>query len=84
MDENMNLTEMVDTQVAEAATAETTKGDSGAALLTVAGIAAAGYGIGKLIEFGVKKAKSWWHNRKKAAVAEEQPAEETTEVEVTE
>lgn len=83
MEENMNLTEMVDTQVADVATAETTKGDAGAALLTVAGIAAAGYGVGKLIEIGVKKAKTWWANRKKAVVVEEQPAE-TTEVEVEE
>lgn len=53
--ENMNMTEMVTEQAAEVAAAETaTNGNLGATVLTTVGIGLAGYGIGKLIERGVK------------------------------
>lgn len=85
MDENMNMTEMVNEQTA----ADTVVTDNAngtnvtEAIVTTTVIAAAGYGIGKLIEIGVKKLKNWWSNRKKAAVEEEAPVE-TAEVESVE
>lgn len=80
--EDMNMTEMVTEQAAEAAAAETTNGNLGATIVTTVGIGLAGYGIGKLIEKGVKWLKTKINNRKaKVKVVEEQPAE-VAEVEV--
>lgn len=80
--EDMNMTEMVTEQAAEVAAAETTTGNLGATIATTVGIGLAGYGIGKLIERGVKWVKSKIAARKaKTEVVEAQPAE-TIEVEV--
>ena len=83
--EDMNMTEMVDTQVADVATPDTTaKGNLVEAAATTVVIAAAGYGIGKLIESGVKKFKTWLTNRKKAKEAAAEVPAETVEVEIVE
>lgn len=80
--EDMNMTEMVTEQAAEVAAAETTTGNLGATIATTAAIGLAGYGIGKLIEKGVKWVKAKIKDRKaQAKVVEVQP-EETTEVEI--
>jgi hypothetical protein len=73
---------MVTEQAAEVAAAETTNANLGATIATTVGIGLAGYGIGKLIERGVKWVKSKIAARKaKTEVVEAQP-EEVIEVEV--
>lgn len=74
--EDMNMTEMVTEQAADVAAAETTNCNLGATIATTVGIGLAGYGIGKLIEKGVKWAKSKIQNRKaKVEAIEAQPVE---------
>lgn len=83
MDE-MNIAEMATEQAVDTTAAvETTKGDMVAAGLATGATMLAGYGLGKLIEFGIKKAKTWIANRKKAKAVEAQPAE-VVEAEVVE
>lgn len=80
--EDMNMTEMVTEQAAEVAAAETANCNLGATIATTVGIGLAGYGIGKLIEKGIKWAKSKIAARKATAKVVEVQPEEVLEVEV--
>lgn len=80
--EDMNMTEMVTEQAAEVAAAETTNCNLGATIATTAAIGLAGYGIGKLIEKGVKWVKTKIAARKATAKVVEVQPEEVIEVEV--
>jgi hypothetical protein len=80
--EDMNIAEMATEQAVETtAAADVTKGDMVKAGLATGATMLVGYGLGKLIELGLKKLKTAITNRKKANAIEAQP-EETVEVEV--
>lgn len=81
--EEMNIAEVATEQAVETTAAATTKSDMVTAGLVTGATMLAGYGLGKLIELGWKKAKTWITNRKKAKAVEAEPAE-VVEAEVVE
>lgn len=65
--EDMNMTDVVETQAADTAATETSaNGNIGGMLVFTAVTGAVGYLIGKGVEWLVDKGKTAWNNRKKA------------------